>query len=477
MLESNIGYEFKNKELLFHVLVRKSAVNEGLVSMSLDETAFSRMKFMGTHLLALLASHMLFTTDLFNTEENLTRALANIISHEGLIVEAALQIKLGEALIVGHGEAINGFYNNPHVLAEHMQALLGAIWLDSQRDMTILNEVFRTIFTFVSHDDQVHRIIEIPDGIAPTSNFIHLQRNLGYFFQDMNLLLNACVRRSALEESVVNASTSFQTLEFLGDKVLGCITADWLLKHLEDHSADSLVPMFTALVSNHTLLPEIADEIGLGPSLIIGAGEEKQAVRQNKRKLADHLEALFAGMWLDTQRDYHHNYDVVYKLLSRQLSVIVKQDTSQRFKPLFRRLHKEIEVRKKSNRKEAFPSLPGSRVAIDSETRELPGSYLKAATTGSAGALLCDRRAWKPRRHQSKANRYRNVREVESAEPFPSLPGQSNQADFVSETPKFSYLNVATKRTKPQETKQQGGQQSIHLDTDDDEHQYPSLTQ
>ncbi|HHI75599.1 MAG TPA: ribonuclease III [Gammaproteobacteria bacterium] len=118
-----------------------------------------------------------------------------------------------------------------------------------------------------------------------------LQRRLGYRFSDSGLLLRALTHRSA-------GADNNERLEFLGDAILGCETADWLYHHVERGDEGQLSRMRAHLVKRETLA-EIARELELGQILRLGPGELRSGGQNRDSILADAVEAIIAAVYLD----------------------------------------------------------------------------------------------------------------------------------------------------------------------------------
>ena len=91
---------------------------------------------------------------------------------------------------------------------------------------------------------------------------------------------------------------SYERLEFLGDRVLGLIVADLLLRRFPQEPEGDLAKRQAALIKRDTLAG-VARDIGLGAYLQISKGEEKLGGRDNPNLLSDTVEALLAALYLD----------------------------------------------------------------------------------------------------------------------------------------------------------------------------------
>lgn len=129
VLEEKIGYCFKNKSLLNTALTHSSYANE---LKARGETVMynERLEFLGDSVLSLVASVYLFKENRNMFEGDLTKIRAGIVC-ENALFEYASDIELGKYLFLGHGEEVTGGRTRRSILADAFEALLAAIYLDS----------------------------------------------------------------------------------------------------------------------------------------------------------------------------------------------------------------------------------------------------------------------------------------------------------------------------------------------------------
>ena len=125
-----------------------------------------------------------------------------------------------------------------------------------------------------------------------------LQDQLGYRFQNLQILRQALVHKSWLNESEQTELDSNERLEFLGDSILGAVVARELFERFPDTSEGWLTVSRSQLVRNRTLA-RIAAGLDLGSHLLMGAGIANEGARSRPRVLSRTLEALFGAVWLD----------------------------------------------------------------------------------------------------------------------------------------------------------------------------------
>ncbi|GBR08676.1 ribonuclease III [Asaia siamensis] len=135
-----------------------------------------------------------------------------------------------------------------------------------------------------------------------------LQKALGHRFADQGLLRQALTHRSAVSSrqgrraprggtKPVDAISN-ERLEFMGDRVLGLLMAEWLLEQFPNEPEGALGPRHASLVSRNALAP-IAESIGVAGALRIAEHEEQANIRSLANVQADAMEALLGAIYLD----------------------------------------------------------------------------------------------------------------------------------------------------------------------------------
>src|SRR5919199_3935770 len=103
---------------------------------------------------------------------------------------------------------------------------------------------------------------------------------------------------SRANEDVTGGVADNESMEFLGDALLGFVVADMLFREFPDFDEGEKSKTKAALVSTMTLARQ-AERLNLGEHLLLGRGEEKTGGRQKQALLADSYEALIAAIYLD----------------------------------------------------------------------------------------------------------------------------------------------------------------------------------
>ncbi len=124
-----------------------------------------------------------------------------------------------------------------------------------------------------------------------------LETKLGYTFHDRALLENALTHSSFANENH-SPDGSNERLEFLGDSILGMVTAEFLYRTHPDLPEGDLTRKRAALVREESLV-EVADRLDLGAYLRLGKGEDQGGGRERPSIRADAVEAVLAAVFLD----------------------------------------------------------------------------------------------------------------------------------------------------------------------------------
>src|SRR3954467_14218021 len=145
-----------------------------------------------------------------------------------------------------------------------------------------------------SHRDDVRGGRVVPFG----SELEPLERRIGYRFKDRGLLEHALTHRSRVHEDASGGVFDNESMEFLGDSVLGFVIADMLFRQFPHHNEGQKSKLKASIVSAASLA-RLGEKINLGEFLILGRGEEKTGGRRKLALIADCYEALIAAIYLD----------------------------------------------------------------------------------------------------------------------------------------------------------------------------------
>ena len=141
-----------------------------------------------------------------------------------------------------------------------------------------------------------------------------LESRIGYHFRDRGLLETALTHSSYANERHSSGAESYERLEFLGDSVLGFVTAEFLYAHDPALPEGRMTPLRAELVCEFSL-HETALSLGLGELLRLGRGEELTGGRERVSILADTVEAIIAAIFLDGGMDEAKKF-IMTQLLS-----------------------------------------------------------------------------------------------------------------------------------------------------------------
>lgn len=126
--------------------------------------------------------------------------------------------------------------------------------------------------------------------------FKEFEKNIGYSFKNEKLLKTAVTHSSYANEKQLGECN--ERLEFLGDSVLGVVSADYFYRNLSHLPEGEMTKRRAACVCERSLF-EFAKEIELGKYILLGKGEEHTGGRTRPSILADAFEAVIAAIYLD----------------------------------------------------------------------------------------------------------------------------------------------------------------------------------
>ena len=137
-----------------------------------------------------------------------------------------------------------------------------------------------------------------------------LQEKLGYTFKDEAYLIRALSHSSYVNENH-SAGDSNERLEFLGDSVLGLITAENIFKNYKKLPEGELTKLRAATVCEKSLAG-FAKQLELGKYLLLGKGENLTGGRERPSIQADAFEAIIAAIYLDGGMEEARNFVLKY---------------------------------------------------------------------------------------------------------------------------------------------------------------------
>ncbi len=162
-----------------------------------------------------------------------------------------------------------------------------------------------------------------------------LQKAMGVKFKNSDLLQQALVHSSAVNENPSRFPVHNERLEFFGDAVLEIIVAEKLYRDFPDLSEGEMTKARAALVRRDTLA-RVARRIDLGDFLYMGKGEESTGGRSKVPNLAGAMEAVIAAVYLD--RGMAVTAKMVVRLLDEEWAKVITRDSSIDFKSRFQEI-------------------------------------------------------------------------------------------------------------------------------------------
>lgn len=170
-LEDTINYHFNDRELLVKAVTHSSYVNEHQKHF---QECNERLEFLGDSVLSIIVSTYIYNEYAEQMEGVLTKIRASVVCEKAL-AEFAREISLGDYLILGHGEEKNDGRNRASVTSDAFEALLGAIYLDSGKNLKTVADILmplvigalknaNTSAVFKDYKTELQQIIQQANG-------------------------------------------------------------------------------------------------------------------------------------------------------------------------------------------------------------------------------------------------------------------------------------------------------------------------
>ncbi|HOK09312.1 MAG TPA: ribonuclease III [Candidatus Hydrogenedens sp.] len=153
------------------------------------------------------------------------------------------------------------------------------------------------------------------------SLFLSWARKLRFKPKDVNLFKMALTHSSLYANKNLSGRCMFESLEFLGDAVLGLAIAEYIYKLKPNSSPGELTLMHTAIIKSQSL-SNIAREIKLSDIILMSKGEESSGGRNKDSILEDALEAFVGALYID--QGWARVKKFIYKIFRSQLEKVLE---------------------------------------------------------------------------------------------------------------------------------------------------------
>ncbi len=200
-----------------------------------------------------------------------------------------IEARVVRSLLEAHGVMSVASSDVPHSIFPLSVDGLGEVRLSVRTDEA---EEARRIIDSHRTELGTGRLVRLRDEFEP------LQQAIGYRFRDRGLLEHAMTHTSRANEDISGGVHDNESMEFLGDAVLGFVIADMLFRDFPDFDEGQKSKTKASLVSTASLARQ-AERLDLGAHMLLGRGEEKTGGRRKQALLADSYEALIAAIYLD----------------------------------------------------------------------------------------------------------------------------------------------------------------------------------
>ncbi|WP_353093895.1 ribonuclease III [Tissierella praeacuta] len=200
-LEENLNYKFENIKLLKTALTHSSYANENKMKITDNN---ERLEFLGDAILSLIVSQYLYKKYPYYPEGELTKIRAKVVCESSLAF-AARKINLGEYLLLGKGEEATGGRDRDSILCDAIEALVGAIYMDS--DFQVVNKLLLQNFE-----------ADIVYAVAKGALFIDYKTELQ---ESLQKITRAKIEYKVIKEEGPDHNKIFYMDVMVDDKIVG----------------------------------------------------------------------------------------------------------------------------------------------------------------------------------------------------------------------------------------------------------------
>jgi len=165
-----------------------------------------------------------------------------------------------------------------------------------------------------------------------TKDFSKLEKELDIEFKNKDLLTQAFVHRSFLNENPKLKLSNNERLEFLGDAILEHVVTEYLFQKYPEKSEGDLTSLRASLV-NAKMLAKTAKDLGLNDFLLLSQGEIKETGKSRQYILANTHEAFIGALYLDQGLEVCK--DLIEKHLIKELPHIIEEGLFRDAKSVF----------------------------------------------------------------------------------------------------------------------------------------------
>lgn len=170
-LEGTLGHSFQDRKLLERALTHKSRVYEKNLQSVLDDN--EQLEFLGDAILGFIVSELLVSQHPEYPEGRLSKLKAHLVSASHLY-EVAQALGLGEHLLLGRGEELSGGRLKRALLANAVEAVIAALYLDGGIEVVRKFITERVVGTFEPPEDGGHKLFDYKSALQEMTQSLKL---------------------------------------------------------------------------------------------------------------------------------------------------------------------------------------------------------------------------------------------------------------------------------------------------------------
>jgi len=174
--------------------------------------------------------------------------------------------------------------------------------------------------------------VPLSNGMQKVQDIDNFEKKTNLNFKNKDLLKQAFVHRSYINENRGFSLGHNERLEFLGDAVLELVITDYLYRKYTDKTEGEMTSLRSAVVNANTLYV-VAVDLGVNDYLLLSRGEAKDTGRARQYILANTMEAIIGAIYIDL--GYEKTKEFVYKCITPLIEKVIEEKTWIDSKSLF----------------------------------------------------------------------------------------------------------------------------------------------
>lgn len=327
-LEKTLNYKFSTSVLRLQALTRPSYINER--SSRQNFKSFQRLEWLGDKVINLIITDIIIENYSGFNIGQLTEIINSLIANNGTLMQVARSLNLQRYIRMGRGEEQSGMRQDNKVIVDALEAIIGAMFLDSQGNYTLIKSKLYSYYSdagvqLVQGADRKNFSLMIKFDRGKYDSCCEL---IGYTFNNQSLLTCAFTTNSYINDLPVHQRDEIESnekLALIGNKLIQLVAAEKLIKDHPDYNEGQLSDEINRFIATFSK-QQIAKNLQLNRFILLGKGDEQNRNRENPQILAKIFDAVIGAMFADSNYNYAIIKHVIDGYYQRPIAAESTQD-------------------------------------------------------------------------------------------------------------------------------------------------------